>query len=100
MGLPFLERLLRRELAARGREELMAGAVDRIAFTDDGSTIYVHLLPKAGAAKAPGRAYVLAWQAYAQDPSQRLHCFRWLLKEAKLNLRDHTDDIIRWLEGR
>jgi hypothetical protein len=98
MALKFLEEELRRQLEGIGRADLMAGAVGGIAFTDDGSTIYVHLLPGPGAARRPGRAYVLAWHDYTEDPSQRLHCFRWLVREAKLNIRDHVWDIVRWLE--
>ena len=60
MGLRFLERELRRELAQLGREELMDAAVGGIGLTDDGGTIYVHLFPKEGSAKARGRAFVLA----------------------------------------
>ena len=70
-----------------------------MAFTDDGSTIYVHLFPRADwPHKAPGRAYVLAWHDYTDV--QRLGCFRWLVNEAKLNPRNHVGDIVRWLEGR
>ena len=101
MALRFLERLLRRELAERGREELMEAAVGRIGLTDDGGTIYVHLFPREGwPHRAQGRAYVLAWQDYAQEEGQRLACYRWLLGEAKLDLLHHVDDIVRWLEGR
>ena len=100
MALRFLERELRRGLAGIGREALMRSAVERIGLTDDGSTIYVHLFPKAGSAKAPGRAFVLAWHDYAEDPSQRLDCYRWLIGEAKLALRDNAAEIARWLEGR
>ncbi len=100
MALRFLERELRRELAQLGREELMGVAVSGIGLTDDGGTIYVHLFPKEGSAKAHGRAFVLAWQDYAEDPSQRLDCYRWLIGEAKLNLRDNVGKIVRWLEGR
>lgn len=49
---------------------------------------------------AQGRAFVLAWQDYAEDPSQRLDCCRWLIGEAKLSLRDNDSKIVRWLEGR
>ncbi len=58
MALRFLERELRRELAALGRDELMERAVGGIALTDDGETVYVHLLPKEG---WPGRAQGWAW---------------------------------------
>ncbi len=71
-----------------------------IGLTDDGGTIYVHLFPKEGSAKARGQAFVLAWQDYAEDPSQRLDCYRWLIGEAKLNLRDNVGKIGRWLDGR
>ena len=100
MALQFLERELRQELARIGREELMQSAVERIGLTDDGGTIYVHLFPKAGSAKAPGRAFVLAWHDYAEDASQRLDCYRWLIGEARLSLRDNAGKIARWLEGR
>ncbi len=100
MALRFLERELRRELAQLGREELMEAAVSGIGLTDDGGTIYVHLFPKEGSARAQGRAFVLAWQDYAADPSQRLDCYRWLMREAELNLRDNVGKIVRWLEGR
>ena len=100
MALRFLERELRRELAGIGREDVMNSAVRGIGLTDDGGTIYVHLFPKAGSAKAPGRAFVLAWHDYAGDPSQRLDCYRWLIGEAKLSLRDNPGKIARWLEGR
>ncbi len=100
MTLRFLERELRRELAQLGREELMEAAVSGIGLTDDGGTIYVHLFPKEGSAKARGRAFVLAWQDYAEDPSQRLDCYRWLIGEAELNLRDNVGKIVRWLDGR
>ncbi len=100
MALRFLERQLRQELAQLGREELMEAAVRGIGLTDDGGTIYVHLFPKEGSAKAQGRAFVLAWQAYAEEPSQRLDCYRWLIGEAKLNLRDNVGKIVRWLGGR
>ncbi len=100
MALRFLERELRRALAQLGRDELMEAAVSGIGLTDDGRTIYVHLFPKEGSAKARGQAFVLAWQDYAEDPSQRLDCYRWLIGEAKLNLRDNVSKIVRWLEGR
>jgi hypothetical protein len=99
MALHFLERLLEQELARRGREDLAVRAVDRIALTDDGGTSYVHLFPRADwAGKAPGRAFVLAWHDHTEV--QRLDCYRWLVAETKLNLRDHATDIVRWLEGR
>ncbi len=100
MALRFLEELLRQELARLGREDVFRRCVGHIAFTDDGSTIYVHLFPKAGGAKRRGRVYVLAWHDYAPAPHHRLDCFRWLVQEAKLNIRYHAQDIARWLEGK
>ena len=100
MALRFLERELRRQLAGIGREDVVDSAVGGIGLTDDGGTIYVHLFPKAGSAKAPGRAFVLAWHDYAADPSQRLDCYRWLIGEARLSLRDNPAKIARWLEGK
>ena len=101
MTLPYLQRLLQAELARRGRGELMDAAVGGIGLTDDGGTIYVHLFPKQGwPHKAQGRAYVLAWQDYAEAPAQQLDCYRWLMSEAKLSLGENVDGIIRWLEGR
>ena len=100
MALRFLERELRQELAGIGREELMQSAVEGIGLTDDGGTIYVHLFPKAGSAKAKGQAFVLAWHDYAEDRSQRFGCYRWLIGEAKLALCDNAGKIARWLEGR
>ena len=100
MALRFLERELRQGLSGIGREELMESAVGRIGLTDDGGTIYVHLFPGAGSAKAEGRAFVLAWHDYAEDASQRLDCYRWLIGEARLSLRDDAAEIARWLEGR
>jgi hypothetical protein len=39
MAMRFLERELRRELAALGREDLMDPAVGAIELTDDGETV-------------------------------------------------------------
>jgi hypothetical protein len=100
MALRFLERELRGQLAERGHQELAANAVGGVAFTDDGGTIYVHLLPKEGwPYRAQGRAFVLAWEDYAPEGSGRMHCYRWLIREARTSLRENTEMIIRWLEG-
>ncbi len=100
MALRFLERELQRELAQLGREDLMDAAVGGIVLTNDGGTIYVHLLPGQGSARVEGQAFVLAWQDYAEDPSQRLDCLRWLIGEAKLDLHENIAEIVRWLERR
>ncbi len=101
MALRFLECELRRLMAERGREELIDAAVGSIGLTDDGCTIYIHLLPKEGwPHRAQGRAFVLAWEDYAPAGSSRMHCYRWLVREARISLRDNVDKIVRWLEGR
>ncbi len=101
MALRFLERELRRLLVDRGREELAHAALGAISFTDDGGTIYVHLLPKEGwPNRAPGRAFVLAWEDYVPDGSDRMYCFRWLISEARTSIRENVEVIARWLEGR
>jgi len=101
MPLRFLERDMRGLLVDTGRQELADAAVGAITFTDDGGTIYVHLLPKVGwPNRAQGRAYVLAWEDYTPDGSGRMYCYRWLVKEARASLRENVDAIARWLEGR
>lgn len=101
MALRFLERRLRRLLAERGREELADVAVGSVGFTDDGSTIYVHLQPKEGwPGRAQGRAFVLAWEDYAPPGSDVNYCYRWLVREAKQAMGENVDEIIRWLDGR
>ncbi len=101
MGLRFLERELRLLLVERRREELMDAAVGSIGLTDDGGTMYVHLFPKEGwSQRAQGRAFVLAWEDYTPDGSGRMHCYRWLIGEARTSLRENADKIVRWLEGR
>jgi hypothetical protein len=101
MALRFLERELARLLAERGREDLTRAAVGAVTFTDDGGTIYVHLLPKEGwPHRAQGRAYVLAWEDYAPEGHNVMYCYRWLVGEARRSLRENADEIVRWLEGR
>jgi hypothetical protein len=101
MALRFLERELRQLLAERGRQDLGEEAVGAVTFTDDGGTIYVHILPKEGwPQRAQGRAFVLAWEDYAPEGSGRMHCYRWLVNEARTSLRENAEQIARWLEGR
>jgi hypothetical protein len=101
MALRFLERRLGRALAQRCREDLVDAAVGSVGLTDDGGTIYVHLTPREGwPHRAQGRAFVLAWEDYEPDSGRRLECYRHLVREAKLSLRDNMDRIVRWLEGR
>jgi hypothetical protein len=99
MALRFLERELRRLLAEKGRDDLVDAGV--IGLTDDGGTVYVHLLPRAGwPRRAQGRAYVLAWEDYAPPGSDSMYCYRWLMGEARTSLRENIGGVIRWLEGK
>ena len=101
MALRFLEHELRRLLKELGQEELAEAAVGSVGFTDDGRTIYVHLLPRESwPHRAQGRAFVLAWEDYAPDGSGRMHCYRWLVNEARTSLGENAEQIARWLEGR
>lgn len=99
MALRFLERELRKTLAALGRMDLAEQAVGSVELTDDGETVYVHLLPKLGwRGRAQGRAYVLAWEDYAPDGSDRMYCYRWLAGEARRSIGENGEKIVRWLE--
>ena len=99
MALRFLERELSRLLSERGRDDLSEAG--DIRLTDDGETIYVHLLPRPGwPHRAQGRAYVLSYEDYSPTGSDRMYCYRWLAREARTSMRDNIDGIIRWLEGR
>ncbi len=99
MALRFLERELERLLSERGRDDLLEAA--NIGYTDDGGTIYVHVLPRPGwPHRAQGRAFVLSWEDYAPPGSDSMFCYRWLITEARTSLRDNLDDVIRFLEGK
>ncbi len=99
MALRFLERELRSLLTQRGRDDLLEAG--DITLTDDGETVYVHLLPRPGwPLRAQGRAYVLSYEDYAPQGSDTMYCYRWLVKEARQSLRDNIDGVIRWLEGK
>ncbi len=99
MALRFLERELRQLLTERGRDDLLEAG--EIRLTDDGETVYVHLLPRPGwPHRAQGRAYVLSYEDYAPEGSDVMYCYRWLVGEARQSMRENVDGIIRWLEGR
>lgn len=101
MALRFLERELGRLLAERGREDLMGTAVGSVELTDDGETVYVHLIPRQGwPGVAQGKAFVLAWEDYVPEGSQRMFCYRWLMGEAKRSIGENGERIVRWLEGK
>ncbi|HUF54415.1 MAG TPA: hypothetical protein VMR52_11675 [Dehalococcoidia bacterium] len=99
MALRFLERELRRLLHQHDRPDLLEAG--QVALTDDGGTIYVHLLPRPGwPGRAQGRAYVLAYEDYPPPGSDVMFCYRWLMGEARTSLRENITDIARWLEGK
>ena len=99
MTLAFLERQLRDGLDRLGRHDLAEAAAGRVTFTDDGSTVYLHLFPREGwPHKQPGQAFVLAWADY-QD-MEGLAGFRELVRLGRLAIRDNGEQIARWLEGR
>jgi len=101
MALRFLEKELQQLLQERGLGELAEKALGAVTLTDDGETLYVHVLPKQGwPGRASGRAYVLAWEDYAPQSSSRMYCYRWLVREARAAMKENIDRIARWLEGR
>jgi hypothetical protein len=94
-----IERELREELMRVGRADLVARALDGVRFTDDGGTIYVHVLTRPDWAAVPdGDALVLANADY---PDLRT-CAQWrsFLEEARLYLHDELGRVVRWLDGR
>jgi hypothetical protein len=98
MALRFLQRELMGRLVAEGRSDLAEAC--SIQFTDDGGTVYVHLVRGSGRERATrGRAFVLAWEDYAPEGSDSMFCYRWLVTEARASLRDNIAEVIRWLDG-
>jgi hypothetical protein len=90
---------LRSLLVERRRADLSEEALDRVGFTDDGTTIYVHVLPKTSWKRlSPGRAYVLAFADKVDLTT--LADVRAMLCDARLLAHDDIDDIIRWFDGR
>jgi len=99
VALAFLERQLGDELDRLGRRDQAEAAAGRIAFTDDGSTVYLHLFPREGwPHKHPGQAFVLAWADH--EDIEGLAGFRELVHAGRLAIRDNGEQIARWLEGR
>lgn len=94
-----LERELRARLRAAGRADLAERALDRVALTDDGSTVYVHIFARPDWPQLrAGDAYPLA---FADHPDLReLVGWRAFLDEARLLLADDFPRIVQWLEGR
>ena len=99
MALAFLERQVCDELDRLGRHDLAEAAVGSITFTDDGSTVYLHLFPRSDwPHKHRGQAFVLAWADY--EDICGLAGFRELVRLGRLAIRDNGEQIARWLEGR
>jgi hypothetical protein len=99
MSLRRIERELRAALLRAGRPDLEQRALDGVRFTDDGGTIYVHVLARPDwTAVRTGGALVLANADYAD--LQTLPQWRSFLEEARLYLHDEIGRVVRWLEGR
>jgi len=99
MSLRRITRELREELYRLGRADLAEQALDRVRFTDDGSTIYVHVMARPEWPRVRrGDALVLA---HADYPDLRT-CAQWreFLEEARWYLHDELGRVVRWLEGR
>jgi hypothetical protein len=97
-SLRSIQRDLRRRLCAIGRDDLARDALDRVVFTDDGSTIYVHIMRKPSwRGYRSGDAYPLA---FADHPDLQT-CSQWreFLREARALLDDDFPRIVAWLEG-
>ncbi|HLZ72078.1 MAG TPA: hypothetical protein VKV26_19405 [Dehalococcoidia bacterium] len=99
VSLRGIERELRRRLAGAGRADLADRALDRVALTDDGGTVYVHIFMRPDWPHfRAGDAYPLA---FADHPDLRsLAQWRAFLHEARLLLADDFGRIVLWLEGR
>jgi hypothetical protein len=98
MSLRRIERELRQAIRRSDRPELEAG-LERVGWTDDGSSVYVHIFarPEWGAVRQ-GDAFVLASADY--HDLRTCAGMRALLEEARLYAEDELGTILRWLEGR
>jgi hypothetical protein len=68
-------------------------------FTDDGGTIYVHVMARPEWANVrPGDALVLANADYPD--LQTCRQWREFLEDARLYLHDEFARVVRWLDGR
>jgi len=98
MSLRRIERELRDAVRRSSRPDLEAG-LDRVGWTDDGGTIYVHIFAREDwLLIRSGDAFVLA----SADYPELCTCsgMREFLEEARLYLHDETDKVLRWLAGR
>ena len=98
MSLRRIERELREAIRHSGRPELEAG-LERVGWTDDGGTVYVHVFAREDwPLVRAGDAFVLA---NADHPELgTCAALRELLEEARLYLHDEIGRVLRWLEGR
>lgn len=98
MSLRRVERELRAAIRGSRRPELERG-LERVGWTDDGGTVYVHIFAREDWQPVrPGDVFVLA---HADYPDLRTCAgMRALLEEARLYLHDEVDKVLRWLEGR
>ncbi len=98
MSLRRIERELRELIRRSARSDLEVG-LERVGWTDDGGTVYVHVFAREDwPAVRPGDAFVLANADY---PDLRTcAAIRDLLEEARLYLHDETEKVLRWLDGR
>jgi hypothetical protein len=98
VSLHRVERELREAIRRSSRPELEAG-LERVGWTDDGSTLYVHIFARPEWRRVrPGAAFVLATADHVD--LRTLADMRKLLEEARLYLHDETDRVLRWLDGR
>ena len=97
MSLRRIERELRQAIRRSRRPHLEQG-LDRVGWTDDGGTVYVHIFAREDWPDIrPGDAFVLANADY---PDLRTCAgMRELLEEARLYLHDEVDKVLRWFEG-
>jgi hypothetical protein len=99
VSLRRIARELREELVRVGRGDLVDHALDGVRFTDDGGTIYVHVLTRPDWKPVPeGDALVLA----NADYPDLMTCAQWraFLEEARLYLHDELGRVVRWFDGR
>ena len=98
MSLHRIERELREAIRRSSRPELEAG-LKRVGWTDDGSTLYVHIFARPAWQRIRrGDGFDLAAADHAD--LHTLADMRALLEEARLYLHDETDRVLRWLDGR
>ncbi len=99
MSLRRIERELREALRRAGRHDLEERALAGVRFTDDGSTVYVHVFARPDWPQVrAGDALVLAHADY--DELRTCAQWRAFLEEARLYLHDELPRVLRWLEGR